>query len=346
MSGTGEREDGRPQGAEAPAAVTIDRASPAALDAQRAARAARVAEMRERNAHAAAIRGTQWGKELNGMALSAVAHYCTMNRLDPARHVEVLGGRIYLTGELYEERGVPLVLSGRVVLGEPLFVHHDPELDALIADASDPEMQEWARTVKRERTRIRIQYGIPHDITGGCVYRGRVGETVIVGFNWCGGKSKVKRRRHPKPGEAAEYRGDPVGDAEPVKTAQSRAKRRFWRQVVIALPEYSASMGALEASAKITSEAIEEVTVGEEARAKDAPGGTPSHPTRLLSTGDDPYGPPVTATGREGDPLPVRAAGADVEAARHREEIAADGVSDLGPERTAEDEEFERELEQ
>jgi hypothetical protein len=59
-----------------------------------------IAELRERNAMVAQIRGTQWGLGIMG--------------LDPVRHVEVLGGRIYLTAEFYQERGAKLIREGLV----------------------------------------------------------------------------------------------------------------------------------------------------------------------------------------------------------------------------------------
>lgn len=239
----------------------------ATTDPLAAQRAKNIAEIKQRNAHAAAIRGTQWGREATPDVVRAVAHYCTINGLDPARHVEVLGARIYLTGELYEERGASLVLSGAVVVSPPEFVHFDKRL-ADLAKSEDADLAQWAKAEHIRRTKARIEYGIPDDATGACVIRAKVGQTELVGFNWCGGASKVKRKK-----DGSTYRSDPVGDAEPTKTAQSRAKRRMWRQIVVALPEYGASMGALEVSAKIVSGEIED--------ALDASVTTTAHPAAL-----------------------------------------------------------------
>jgi hypothetical protein len=67
------------------------------IDATRAA-------LKERNQLVAAIRGTQWGKDVSADTQRAVAHYCYENGLDPVRHVELLGGKIYLTAEFYAAR--------------------------------------------------------------------------------------------------------------------------------------------------------------------------------------------------------------------------------------------------
>jgi hypothetical protein len=66
---------------------------------------ARVAELKERNALVAAIRRHAVGPDTSPEMARAVAHYCHENNLDPVRHVEILGGRIYLTAALYDEKG-------------------------------------------------------------------------------------------------------------------------------------------------------------------------------------------------------------------------------------------------
>jgi hypothetical protein len=240
----------------------------------------RVAEAKELNAMVVAIRGTQWGNECSPQVQRAVAHYCNQNGLDAVRHVEVLGGRIYLTGELYEERGSPLVLSGAVVLAEPDFVHEDKRL-AEQAKSENATLATWATGEQVRRIQQRIMLGIPDDATGACVYRATVAGSVLVGFNWCGGASKAKRKK-----DGTTYRADPVGDAEPVKTAQSRAKRRMWRQIVQAIPELTGTMGALEATARVINAELTTIATAEAEQGGDIKAGTPSHPTPLLNTGD------------------------------------------------------------
>ena len=66
-----------------------------------------IADIRRRNAVVAQIKGAMWAKECSGETIRAVADYCRENQLDATRHVEILGGRIYLTANFYEERGAP-----------------------------------------------------------------------------------------------------------------------------------------------------------------------------------------------------------------------------------------------
>jgi hypothetical protein len=209
--------------------------------------AARIAENKARNAVARAIRGTQWGKDLGPEGAHALAEYCRANNLDPVRHIEVLGGRPYLTSTYYEERGAPLVRAGVLVPHEVDFIQADARLDAL-AEAGD----EWATGERTRRMRLRIHHGAPEKAAAVAVKRITVASTghTVVGVNWCGGG--VRQR-------------DPVGDAEPTKTAETRAARRAWKQLAEVVPEYAASVKPAEQSVERVEEAIVE-----EVRAIDA----------------------------------------------------------------------------
>lgn len=244
-----------PQAQEAaPEAASPDSKALAKLDP-------RVAEAKALREITVAIRGTQWGKECTPQVQAAVARYCLKNGLDAVRHVEVLGGRLYLTAEFYEERGTPLVLAGIVQVSEPEFVHADKRLDDL-AKHPDATTAAWAENLRIKRMMARIELGIPEDATGACIYRGTVktpnGVTTLVGFNWCGGESKVKKMK-----SGDKFRSDPVGDAEPTKTAQSRAKRRMWRQIVVAIPEAQDRFGHIEAAVRIANAELGEVISAE-----------------------------------------------------------------------------------
>ena len=259
--------------------AVVPSVAPSVSTSTSATREAYVAEAKELNALVVAIRGTQWGQDCSPAIQRAVAHYCNRNGIDAVRHIEVLGGRIYLNAQFYDERGAPLVLAGTVVFEAPQFVHDDPRLATLVVNGLTPTMKEWAAREYENRTRLRIELGIPDDATGACVYRARVGDTVLVGHNWCGGSTKVKKKK-----DGTSYRYDPVGDAEPVKTAQSRAKRRAWRQIVVAVPALEATVGAIEASVKlVNAELAEIVTAEHEDAARD------KMRTPLLKHGDNPY---------------------------------------------------------
>lgn len=193
--------------------------------------------LRERNALVAAIRGTQWGRDTSPDMARAVAHYCYENGLDPVRHVEILGGRIYLTAEFYDEKGAHLIRSGVVRPEEPQIISADERLDKLAKDGDA-----WAKEEIVVRTRARIQHGVPEGAKGAVVQRFWIADTdtVILGVNWCGVPGKK----------------DPVGEAEPTKTALTRARRRAWKQIADVVPGYGEIVKPLEATARVASEAL------------------------------------------------------------------------------------------
>lgn len=199
--------------------------------------ATRREEMRERNAMVAAIKGQMWGKDLSDMQAKALAHYCNQNNLDATRHVEVLGGRVYLTANFYEERGAPLIQRGIVQPEKPRFIHKDERLEKLAASGD-----EWAKQEQVERMRLRIEHAVPEEAKAAAIYGLRVTATgrLVTGVNWCGGIGKR----------------DPVGDAEPTKTALTRAARRAWKQLVEVIPEYGTAVAPVQATAKLASEEI------------------------------------------------------------------------------------------
>ncbi len=198
---------------------------------------ARLAENKMKNQVAAQIRGTIWGKDLSPEGVRAVAEYCRENGIDPVRHVEVLGGRIYLTAELYEERGAPLMQAGLVRKEEPDYINADERLDKLAA-AGD----EWAKNETLRRIRERIRWNAPEAAKAIVVTRLHVKgmENPLIGVNWCGGTAKR----------------DPVGDAEPTKTAASRSARRAWKQIVEVIPSYGHQFERMHATMEPTQEIL------------------------------------------------------------------------------------------
>lgn len=189
-------------------------------------------ENRARNAVIQQIRGTIWSKEMNDGQIRALAQYCRENQLDAARHVEVLGGRIYLTAEFYDERGAELLRSGQIVPAEPDYVNADARLDEM-AKAGD----EWAKDENDRRKRERIKWNVPEDAKAAVVQRFIIAGNgkAVIGVNWCGQKSNKR---------------DPVGDAEPSKTAQTRARRRAWKQIADVIPGYGAIVRPIEEGAR------------------------------------------------------------------------------------------------
>lgn len=254
------------------AAVTVaDKRPVAAVDP-------RVREARERNAIVTAIRGQMWSKDLSDMQMRSIAEYCHRNGLDPVRHIEVLGGRIYPTATLYEERAAPFVQSGALIPHEPDHINADPRLEALAA-AGD----EWAQQEHTRRLRLRIEHNVPEKAEGAVVYRITVAATgkTIVGVNWCGKGLRMKKRK-----DGSSYDDDPVGGNEPAKTAITRAGRRAWKQVVEAVPSYGRQFQQIERQGEEVAEAIVEELAAELAQRPRLHGGAEIG----KSVTSDPYG--------------------------------------------------------
>ena len=217
---------------------------------------ATVAQMRARNAMVAQIRGTQWGLGIDSRAARAVANYCLEMGLDPVRHVELLGGRIYLTSEFYQERAAPLIRSGEVVPHEPEFINVDPRLDVLAKD-EDAATAAWAKAEKLRRVKARIEHNVPEGAVSTCVQRCTIAVTnkTIVGVNWCGGGT---RKKYASGGVLKD--ADPIGDLEPTKTSITRAGRRMWRQVADVIVEYGRQIKPIEARAELINEGLDDLT--------------------------------------------------------------------------------------
>lgn len=210
---------------------------------------ARLAEIKAQNAMAAQIRGQMWAKDASHETIRAVAEYCRQNGLDPVRHVELLGGRVYLTATLYEERAAPLIQRGILIPYEPEFINADPRLDAL-ANAGD----EWAINERTRRMRLRIEHNVPEKAEAAVIQRIEIAETrrTVIGVNWCG---KGLRMKTTKDGSRT-WDDDPVGGAEPAKTAITRAGRRAWKQVAEVVPTFGEKFAELERQAEVTGEII------------------------------------------------------------------------------------------
>lgn len=246
-------------------------------------RAAKIEEARARSAVAKAIRGAIWGKDLHQNIVDAVVAYCRQNQLDAVRHVEVLGGRIYLTAAFYDERGAALLHAGEVVFDEPDYINADARLDELATKAAD----QWAVEERGRRLRERIRWNVPEAATAAVVTRAKLRSGMIaIGVNWCGGGTKKKMGQGGKI-----YDADPIGDLEPAKTAQTRSRRRAWIQIADFVPSYAAMVRPIEESAK-TALPVAVVDPPEEQRG-----------TMKFGATDDPYmlnaGAPAQASAAE-----------------------------------------------
>ena len=170
----------------------------------------------KKNQHLVAAKMSEmnWGKGLDEMTRRAVAAYLERNKLD-LTEVDVLGGNLYRNARYYKRRLAEMVEDGKIEYVKSDWVHKDARLDV--------HADEWSTTEKTRRGRVRIEYGIPDAAIGACVFRVKVhGMNVeITAAKWCGGGTRQK---------------DPVGDAFPMESSETRSCRRAMTLVASSIP--------------------------------------------------------------------------------------------------------------
>lgn len=174
-----------------------------------------------------AIAEQSWGKEISPVARNAVARYCLEIGADPVRHVFVLGGTIYLNANFWMDL---VAANPKFLKDEVDFIHDDPR----------------AGEQERERRKLlRVEYGAPEAAPGIAIvtlhYDG--GRGPFIGVNWAGVRPN-----------------DPVGKAEPTKSAQTRAYRKA---AMKAEPAWFRAHPTLQAAEEIVTQAHELDKLGE-----------------------------------------------------------------------------------
>lgn len=214
------------------AVVTVDSEVAANLDEQmivsaveaserltvyRAAKA--VERTRIIRAASAQIANLQWGTDLDAVTRGAVARWALEAGIDPVRHIDMLGGRIYDNANLYIDACAahPGFLGDEVVILAPLDRREfDPAL--LLEDDRDTLLEEQKR-LNFERLGLQMHHGVPPEIND----HPKQAAAVLVrlffrdqqpsdGINWAGKYGQKKQ--------------DPVGEQHPIKTATTRAYRK------------------------------------------------------------------------------------------------------------------------
>lgn len=192
----------------------------------------------------AQLAALNWGKALDIEARRAVAEWGRRNNVDVTTEIDVLGNNIYLNARFFLRKLSDMIDAGLVEYAVDDYVHADARLAKI---GTEQAIREDER-----RAMERIKHGIPEAATGACIFRVKLKSMSeeVTGANWCGGGTR---------------KSDPVGEAEPVKTAGSRAARRAMRKLASHLPRLAKDMADLEASGKAIG-----VTVYEEVRQQTA----------------------------------------------------------------------------
>jgi hypothetical protein len=286
---------------------------------------AMVEHRREMGQMARAFRAATWGKDLDEATARSMAEWCKRHRIDPTE-VSILGGNPYIEASYYLRRLTELD-SDLIEYAFADHVHLDQRLvtqmNEPVPDDADDETRSMIHAMRREsrlehyrRIAERVAHNLPDTAPAAVVYRvkRRGMEREYVGSDWCGGKGTKTMKR--KDGGTYQKEIDPVGDAEPRKTAETRAARRCLRQVISTFPSLASEMEQIELEAKNQiAPAIERDRL---AIASQVPRGTP----QLVSDDTIPVGEHETLV-----PSPGQAA-APAEAEANPSE---DEVRDAGP---------------
>lgn len=185
------------------------------------------------------VANMSWGKSLDHLAVRALTEYCRRHRIDPAREIDVLGGRIYLNANYFIRRLAEMQRQGRIrEVAEPLHFNADDRL-AKLAARGVAGAQELADT----REMLRVKHNVPEGAKGACLIRITTTDGVTV--------------------EGVGYAGvgrDPVGESAPGKTAETRAFRRAGRLLVETVPALSGELEALREDGEVVAEVLKEHT--------------------------------------------------------------------------------------
>lgn len=169
------------------------------------------------NQVATEIAGMSWGQNIGKDTARALAEWGRRFNVDVTQEIDILGNRVYLNARYYLRRLSELVAAGLVEWAVADHINPDDRL-ATMGEKGVAELE--------RRAFERAKYNVPDKAVGAVAFRVKMRALTqeTVGVNWCGGGTRTK---------------DPVGDAEPVKTAESRAARRCLRLLVSHVPAMS-----------------------------------------------------------------------------------------------------------
>lgn len=262
-----------------------------------------VLALRQMEARAAAeLAKTSWGQNMDVGLRRAVADYARRHRIDAATEIDVLGGRVYLNSRFYLRRCAELTEDGVIEWHRIEHIEEDPRLKAASETPAPAGLSEaeqaayadhrlWALRERLLRQQARISYAIPDSAVSAAVFtvKAKEMEHPVTAAKWAGGKGKATRSR--RDGSTYESDVDPIGDAFPVETSESRAMRRCLRTLISHVPR---ARDALE-KALLEADDLTEIIVEDRAAERELLAGQPpkdGRPMARLQPGE-PGGDPI-----------------------------------------------------
>jgi len=167
-----------------------------------------------RNQVAGQLAAQNWGKSLDLETRRAIADWGQQFRVDVTTEIHVLGGNVYLNAAFWLRQLSEMIEAGIVEYAYADHVEDDPRLKQLGAEGEG----EYSR-----RLRERIMHGLPDKAAAAVIFRIKLRsmDKEITGAKACGNGVK---------------KNDPVGDAAPIETCESRAARRAMRMIASHVP--------------------------------------------------------------------------------------------------------------
>lgn len=224
----------------APASSTppVDVATDAEINEFRKNGAAMLAKRKETNALFKALEGMTWesgGSKLHGSDLSPtvralIAEFAYLTRANIFLHIDILGGKPYLNAQYWMERMQSDIRH---------MSHELINISDNAAKRAEYGVPAWAKFAYEIVITKLVPFAPIEKIQSGEILDFERYKTVVRECNWAGGKGNDNGKK------------DPVGDAEPAKTARTRALRRGARVA------YSAWMEQYDEQIKKVETAIE-----------------------------------------------------------------------------------------
>lgn len=189
------------------------------------------------NIVAAKLAGLSWGQNLDHNTRRAIAEYGRRYGIDVTTEMDILGNRPYLNSRYYLRRLAELVEAGLVEYAVPDHIEADPRLAEIAADKNAPaHIRESAIAENYRRAMMRVEFQAPDKAASVVVFRIKLRALTreIVGCKWAGNGTR---------------KNDPVGEASPVESSESRAARRAVRQIASHVPAFARQVEEVEIAA-------------------------------------------------------------------------------------------------
>lgn len=197
----------------------------------------------------AQIAKLQWGKNLDKQSARAIAEYARAYQIDPVQEIDLMGGAIYLNAKFYIRKLAEKIEAGLVDYAGADHVEDDPRLE---------QLGEEGKKERERRLRERVHHAIPDKAKSAVVFRVKLKSMTeeLAAANWAGGGVKAKVVSGGK--VVVSEQNDPIGEAEPEKSAETRAARRCIRFLASHMPALAQEIEVAQAAAEELRPMLEE----------------------------------------------------------------------------------------